>query len=240
VRQSPSLTASLPFILAAAVATSLPVEGPLAQASALTEAERGAIDGGRQVVREQNVRSSAWPRVTVYRFIDASPEEAAAVFVDYAAHASYFPGISKSVISRRVSPRVTEVDYVLEVPVFADEDYTVRDSVSTYDGGASYRVDWVKVRARSTKEIVGSARFEPYRNTHTNASGTLVTYDNLVAPGQMLAGPYKGRALKQVRETVTALGRRVEAQRRDAPGALSAQVEALIAALSVEPSVPPP
>jgi hypothetical protein len=136
------------------------------------------------------------------------------------------------VISRKIGPTVTEVDYVLEVPLYADEDYTVRDSLSTDDGGASYRVDWVKVRARSTKEIVGSARFEPYRNTRTGRDGTLITYVNLVAPGQFLAGPFKRRALGQVRETVAALVKQIDAERAGDRALLESQVAALIAALS--------
>lgn len=206
--------------------------GARQSAENLTPSERATIDSGRQVVREEAVRESAWPRVTVRQFIDARPDEATAVFADYGRHASYFPGLRKSVVSRRISARVTEVDYVLEVPLYPDEDYTVRDSLSTLRDGSGYRVDWVKVRARSTREIVGSAVFEPYRNARTGREGTLVTYVNLVTPGQYLAGPFKRRALKQVRETVVALAREVERERATEPALLAAQLAALAAALA--------
>jgi hypothetical protein len=129
---------------------------------------------------------------------------------------------------------VAEVDYVLAVPLFADEHYTVRDSLSVDSSGA-YRVDWVKVRARSTKEIIGHARFEPYRTARSGVSGTLITYANLVTPGQMLAGPLRGRALKQVRETVAALVKQVDAERMTQRELLAAQVAALDAALRPPP-----
>jgi hypothetical protein len=205
---------------------------PVSQSAELNAAERMAIDGGGQIVRQEKVPASSWPRVSVHQFIDATPQEAAAVFTDYARHASYIPGVKRSVVTRQLGPTVTEVDYVLEVPLYADEDYTVRDSLSTYDGGASYRVDWVKVRARSTKEIVGSARFEPYRNGRTVRDGTLITYVNLVTPGQLLAGPFKRRALGQVRETVAALVRQIDAERAGDPALLESQVATLMAALS--------
>ncbi len=225
-------------ILFVAFATANGMQPAVAQPSELTALERATIDAGRQLVREERVPDSPWPRVTVIQFIDASPREAVAVFADYALHSAYVPGVKKSVISRRISPRVTEVDYVLEVPIFPDEDYTVRDSLSSSDDGASYRLDWVMVRARSTKEIVGSARFEPYRNGATAADGALITYVNLVRPGQRLAGPLKGRALKQVRETVTALARQIEAERKHEPGLLAAQMAALASALAPPPAPP--
>jgi len=219
-------------ILATVVAALTQLQAPAPPTRELNDTDRLAIDSGRQVVREEKVRNSAWPRVSVQQFIDATPEEAAAVFTDYARHSTYIPGLKKSVVSRRVTPRVMEVEYLLFVPFYADEDYTVRDSLSTYDGGASYRVDWTKVRARSTKEIVGSARFEPYRNERTGKDGTLITYVNLVAPGQFLAGPLKGRALKQVRETVTALAKQIDAERRGDRDLLGSQIAALVAALA--------
>jgi hypothetical protein len=227
------------FGTAAAFGTAVAAQDSLAKAPDLSAEQRAIIDAGRQVVHEERVVASPWPRVTVIQFIDASPREAIAVFADYALHSAYLPGVKKSVISRRISPRVTEVDYVLEVPIFPDEDYTVRDSLSSSDDGASYRVDWVKVRARSTKEIVGTARFEPYRNGATAADGALITYVNLVRPGQRLAGPLKGRALKQVRETVTALARQIEAERKDEPGLLATQMADLATALAAQAAPPP-
>lgn len=170
--------------------------------------------------------------MSIYQFVEATPEEAAAVFVDYERQSTYIPGVKSSVISQRISSTVMEVDYVLSVPLFTDEDYTVRDSVSTYDGGASYRVNWTKVRARSTKDIVGSARFEPYRNSLTGTDGTLITYVNLVTPGQFLAGPLKGRALKQVRKTVIALVKQIETERSSDRALLASQVAALLAAFA--------
>lgn len=208
----------------------------------LTGAEVQLIDRGQQVLSQEKIATSAWPRVSVYQFIHAKPEEAAAVFVDYERHASFIPGLDKSVISKRVSPSVAEVDYVLAVPLYADEDYTVRDSLSADSTRTRFRIDWTMVRARSTKQIVGSATFEPHRNARTGEDGTLVSYVNLVSPGQFLAGPFRGRALGQVRETVTALARQVETQRSSDRVLLASQVAALREALSGRsaPAAPPP
>jgi hypothetical protein len=180
---------SCALAIVGAVTLALGVQLPGPPQAGITPGERAAIDAGRQAVREERVRTSAWPRVT-------------------------------------------EVDYVLEVPIFADEDYTVRDSISLGVTDGSYRVDWVKVRARSTKEIVGSVTFEPYRTGDSARTGTLITYENLVSPGQLLAGPLKGRALKQVRETVSALVKQIGDERANQPDLLATQVAALDSALA--------
>ena len=220
----------IPTLAIACVAATSSGQVPPPAPRVPSDTERLVIDSGRPLVREEKVAESPWPRVSVYQFIEATPEEAAAVFFDYSRHSTYIPGIRRSVISRALSPAVAEVDYVLAVPLYADEHYTVRDSLSRSADGGSYRIDWRKVRARSTKEIIGSATFEPYRNARTGADGTLLTYVNLVVPGQFLAGPFKGRALDQVRKTVVALVQQVDAQRRSDPTLLAEQVAALAAA----------
>lgn len=222
-------TAGTALMMLAAALVPMAMQTPTQRAPELTVGDRLRIDSGRQVVHEQSVAHSPWPRVTVRQYIGSTPEEAAAVFTDYARHSTFMPGIRKSVVSPSNSPRVVTVDYLLAVPIFRDEDYTVRDSLSV--DGASYQVDWTRVRARSTKEIVGSARFEPYHNARTGRDGTLITYVNLVVPGQMLAGPLKGRALGQVRTTVTALANKIEAAVHGDRALLAAQITMLAAAM---------
>ena len=102
---------------------------------AMGPADLAALDRGRQVVREERDTRSAWPRVTIRQFIAASPSQSAAVFADYARHATYLPGLKRASIVKQVSSTVAEVD----VPLFPDEWYTVRDSISRSDDGASYR-----------------------------------------------------------------------------------------------------
>ena len=69
--------------------------------------ERAAIDSGRQLVVVEKVKGSSWPRVTVYQFIAASPEEVAAIFTDYALHASFLPNARRSTISRVLASGVS-------------------------------------------------------------------------------------------------------------------------------------
>jgi hypothetical protein len=183
------------------------------QLPVLSPAQHAALDVGRAVVTTEQRPASAWPAVTVYAFIDATPEQAAAIFTDVEAHTTYIESVSKSRISRVIDSATIEVDYTLKVPVVSDEEYTVRDHISR--SGHHYRVDWTLVRASSTKATVGHALFMPYTNARTGRAGTLLEYFNFVTPGSRLAGiPFvRSRASAEVRATTESIVRRVKTAR---------------------------
>lgn len=194
----------------------------------LTVAQRDTLDRGGHVVLSRERPGSPWPAVTVYVLIDASPEEAAAVFTDYNAHHTYIPSVKQSRISRSIDAATSEVDYVVALPIVSDERYTVLDRISMDTAGGGYRVDWTLVRASTTKATVGHARFLPYRNARTGRAGTLLEYFDFVTPGSRIAamGFIRRRALREMTETALAVGRRAELMRND-PTAMRALVSAL-------------
>jgi len=199
----------------------------------LSADQRAILDSARQVSIVTDLPGEKWPRTCVYQYIESTPEEAVAVFTDYERQTSYIKSLRKSKISRVVDKRTMEVDYRLDVPIVADEDYTVRDRLSSEDSG-SYRLDWTMVRASSTKAIEGNARFERYRRHGAADDGTLLAYCNLVTPGSRLAGLgfIRSRAANEVRETAKAIGAEVERERMSDRSRLDAQLQALRAALS--------
>ncbi len=199
----------------------------------LTAEQRRVFDARNQVFVRRDVPGSPWPAVVVYQYVAAPPEAAAAVFVDYDLHRTYIPGVKQSRVSAVVNPTTVEVDYVVSVPVVSDERYTVRNHLCTYHGGESYAVEWTLVRASSTKATTGHARFEPHLDPSRNERGTVMVYSNFVTPGSSLAGlgMIKTRALEQMRETASALVRRIEAERSTDPALLEKQVDAMRAAL---------
>ena len=199
----------------------------------LTPEHKRILDQGGQVFVSRDVEGSPWPAVTIYQFIAASPEAAAAVFIDYDRHHTYVPEVRHSRVSLVADPTTVEVDYVLRVPLVSDERYTVRNRLTTYHDGASYRIDWTLVRASSTKATTGHVRFEPHRATTPDTDGTIMAYSNFVTPGSRLArlGMIKRRALQQMRETAAAIAKRVDATRANDPALLEQQLGVLRAAL---------
>jgi hypothetical protein len=179
----------------------------------LTASQREAVDRGEVVLLAEQRPTSPWPAVTIYVFTDASPEAAAAVFMDYESHTTFIPSLTHAKISKVIDRATVEVDYSVRVPVFPDEDYTVRNHLT--HPGTDYRFDWTLVRASSTKATVGYAVFRPWVNQRTNQAGTLLEYYNFVTPGSKLAGlPFiKSRSVREITETAKAVAHEAEKQR---------------------------
>ena len=187
----------------------------------LTPDQKNKIQAGQQVVVLQEVAGSSWPKAWVYQRMDATPEESAAVFADFELATSYVANLKKAKISKRISKNTFEIDYLLAVPVLSDEEYTVRDVVTTYDRGAAYQVEWNLVRATSTKASTGYAKFEAL------GTGTLIAYYNFVVPGAFGSGIVKDRAMRQVRETVDATVKQIEKERTSNRALLDRQIQSL-------------
>jgi hypothetical protein len=192
--------------------------------SELSSTQKGEVETGSQVIITENIEGKPWPRIKVYRLVSASPEQVAAVFFDYENAKAFVPNVIKSEISNRLSACTMDVDYGLDVPIFPDEFYTVRNSLKLVDEN-SYCVDWKLLRSVLTKDSVGSFRVEPWEG------GAVICYQNLVTPASNIAVLLRGRAIEQMKETTKALAAEVEKERSEDASGLKRRVAALRAAL---------
>jgi hypothetical protein len=197
--------------------------------SELSESQKSLVKAGDQVVVIENVEGKAWPRVKIYRSINADPEQVAAVFFDFEEAKSFVPNVFKSEISNRISPCVMEVDYGLDVPIFPDELYTVRNSLRSVDEN-SYRFDWKLLRAIMTKDSEGNFRVEPWEGK------SVICYQNMVTPSSSIAVLLRARAIEQMKETTKALAAHVEKETATNPARLKKQITTLRGALRQQPS----
>jgi hypothetical protein len=222
------LTRYLPVLLAACL-----VDTPRLVAesvfSELNASQKDVMKGGDQVVVIENIEGNAWPRVKIYRSINADPEQVAAVFFDFEEAKNFVPNLIKSEISNRVSPCVMEVDYGLDVPIFPDEFYTVRNSLRLLDDN-SYRFDWKLLRAVMTKDSVGNFRIQPWEGR------SVICYQNMVTPSSNIAVLLRSRAIEQMKETTKALAAHVEKEKATNPAGLKKQIATLRTALRQQPS----
>jgi hypothetical protein len=187
----------------------------------LAAGEQTRVKRGEQILVSEKVAGKPWPKVKIYRTVNATPEEVAAVFCDFNHAKDYVPNVLKSEVSHRVSPCIVDVDYGLDVPILPDEYYTTRNSL-TSPAPNTYRVDWKLLRAVQTKDSIGCLRVEPFED-----GKALICYENLVTPGSKMAGLLKGKALQQMGETVAAIAARVESQKTRHPQDLKRSVETL-------------
>lgn len=190
----------------------------------LSKADQARVKGGRQVVAAEPLEGYPWPRVRVYQKVNAKPEELMAVFFDYEKSKDFVPNCEKSKISKKINPRTFEVDYLVNVPIFADEAYTVRNVLSTSRN--PLKVEWKVLRATSILESEGSLLVEPH------GDGAVLCYTNLVKPSSAAADLLKGVALGQMKDTVKAIVAQVEKMKTENPDLLAKQLERLESALA--------
>lgn len=202
--------------LAAGIAAALVlVSAELAPARAgerLSESERQRLERGELIVKTREVEGYPWPEAMVYARVAASPEEVMAVYADFAGQAGYLPKLVESRSVKRLSPSLFHVSYEYEV-TGPNERYTVLTDVSRAPGG--FRATWELVKARYARRLSGQMRVE------ASGAGALVEYTNRVDPGffgTTLGSP--DTTVRQLRETVQALGVRVERLRVEQPDRL--------------------
>lgn len=180
----------------------------------ISTADRVQLAAGVVIVKMRDMPGSSWPAVSVYQIVNTTPEVAMADFTDYNLQASYLREccgvLVSSVLDSAVGGdrRVQRVLYELEVPIFANERYELREEMSKEED--TYRVVWGKVSAGGHSEgIFGRAVFEPYGDK------TLFHCYNFTRITTTGAGLFAGESVKRAQKTVTAMARHME---REAAG----------------------
>ena len=220
------LTKKCGYVLATLIAVSATAHADIY--SSLSPADQATINSGGQVTSTTEVGGSAWPSITVYQRVEATPDQLAAVMFDYPLHSSMFEGVTQS-SPKAPGAAVTDIDYTMTFPKvlgisLPDEHYTVHDVLSA--SADTYRIDWTFVRATSMKDCSGSAVFEKL------GTGTLVSYTNFISPPRpALAKLIVKMAISRVQDTVRALGKQVLSERNGDQSKLDAQLAALAKAL---------
>jgi hypothetical protein len=199
-----------------------------AQLPPLTPEQVERVERGEavQVLRAQP--DSPWPRSTVYQFIEATPEQSAAVLADYALQQTYIPRLTTSRILHAANGE-TDVEYVISIPIYPDERSVSRQRV--VESGGEYRLEWHTVVDSSAKGSVtqGSATFRAMTNSRTGRTGTLMIHEQSVVPASMFARVpmVRNRAIETSRQTAEAIRKQVERELAKNPTQLQAQVSRL-------------
>jgi len=186
----------------------------------LKPADQARVQKGEQVTILVNTNESAWPKMYIYERVEATPEEAAAVYADFELQASYMPRMTRSQITRVVDNARYEVAFDLEFSS-GPESYTTANHIGNYDAKQSYRVDWTFVEGEAMRNIEGHARFEPL------GTGTLVAYYSYVIPKSAFAGWVKDKAIAQIKGGAHAVVLQVGKERTSQPELLERQKQFL-------------
>lgn len=175
----------------------------------LTPQQVQMLQEGKTVVTSRDIDKEAWPELTLYRLVQASPKEVYDLFLDYESAPSYTPGMIKAEVIGEPAPSAKDVRYTVKVPVLGNISYIVRNFYSNKKG--VYEVSWDLVESPMASASTGALTIEPYGNK------TLLRYRNHVTPSVPMAGMLKGQARKEAETTIEAIAK--EAQRRAGTGA---------------------
>jgi hypothetical protein len=201
--------------------------------TSLTDEQRVAVERGVPLQVLETVPQSSWPRSRVYQFIDAAPEEGAAVFADYERHPLFAPRVKSAHIVAMPDSRTTVVHFVIDVPFYPDEQSDISHRVTCRD--SFYELAWHTIGDTTGKSTTnGSALFQPWDNKATGRRGTLFVYEQLVVPSSAFArlSIIRRRGIATSRDAARAVARQVERERVDDPRTLAAQRDRLRSALA--------
>jgi hypothetical protein len=202
------------------------------QTLALNAEQLERFERGEPVQVLTTLADSPWPRSTVYQFIEATPEQSAAVLSDYALQSKYIPKVKTSRVVATKNGE-TDVEYVVSIPIYPDERSVSRQRVVV--SGAEYRVEWHTVVDSAAKGSVtkGSATFQSWTSKGTGRAGTLMIHDQSVVPASMFARVpmVRNKAIEASRDAAAAIRKQVEHEVKSDTQRLAAQVGAMRALL---------
>ena len=188
---------SLAFFLSAFLHADLVKEVP--------KSERDELIQGQTVVKSTDVPGAPWPRLSLYRVVNASPDIVSALFTDYGAAPAYTPGLIQAQVIATNPDGTKDVRYTVKVPVIQRTSYVVRNTYLKQ--GQNFTVSWQLLHSPLAKKSDGSLRIEPYGDNRT-----LLCYTNLCVPITNLVSGLKNQAVVEAKNTVLALA--TEAERR--------------------------
>lgn len=174
----------------------------------LTRDEIAALEKGELIQKTKEVPGSAWPEITQYLIIEASPLESMGIFSALDYQQAYVPNVIKSKPVKHISPVEVLTEYEMHVPFpLSNAHYTHGSVVHNYE--EDYELTWYKVESSSTEEVTGSAYFSPYKN------GTLFRYRSYIRPKSIFGSLVKKLMLKDVKKSIDSIRKHIEKLKRE-------------------------
>ena len=172
-------------------------------------AQQKDLQAGKTVLVSEELPDKAWPRLRLYRVVNAPREVVESLLLDFKSAPSYTPGMLGAEMVATPSKNVKDIQYTVKVPVLSKITYTVRNY---YDQKPEqFSVRWELLQSPIASESNGSLRVEPYGNQ------SLLSYTNQVTPSVPMAGMLKSQAAKEAVTTIEAISAEAERRASKAP-----------------------
>jgi len=165
---------------------------------------------GELILIKRDVTKSVWPELTLYKKIDATPLEAAAIFMAFDHQKNYILDIVKSRPISMDSPTSIVVEYERKNPwPVPDEDYTNIHWFKKLPNG--YHIKWQGLKSDNTEKVVGEAYFVDF------GGKTLLRYTIEVHPKLKIAGMFTGTMISKTKESVEGIASYIEFSKSNKP-----------------------
>lgn len=169
-----------------------------AAAPKLTPDTYKTLEKGELIILKKKIEGKAWPELSVYTLINATPLESVAIFAAYDYQKDYVPNLIKS-IPKTKSPMNVEVDYEMDLPWPLGTSKYIHGHFLEKPDKHTYKVRWYMIKSDSAEKVRGFATFHPYGNK------TLMEYVSFVDPKSILAGVFKKLMVSDVKKTIHAI-----------------------------------
>ena len=178
----------------------------------LNSEELGLIEQGQILQKTKEVEGSAWPEITLYLLVEATPLESMGIFSALDYQQAYVPNIIKSKPIKHLSPTEVLTEYEMHVPFpLSNAHYTHGSIVHNYE--EDYELSWYKVQSTSTEAVLGSAYFSPYKTAKKNA--TLFRYRSYIKPKSVFGSLVKKLMLSDVKKSIESIRNQIEKLKKE-------------------------
>ena len=166
--------------------------------SELSDAEIRQLEGREFIVRTKDIPGSAWPEITYYALINATPLESVGLFAAYDIQKDYTPNLLKSTPVKHVSPTDVQTEYELHIP-FPLSNARYIHGARIFKHADDYEVQWYMVESSSSEDVHGGAYFQNYNGK------TLLRYRTYVKPKSIFGSFVKKFMFKDVEKSIVAI-----------------------------------
>lgn len=193
----------------------------------LTKDEMTKVNAREFVIKTREIEGLAWPEVTFYTTIDATPLESVAVFAAYDIQKDYVPGVIKSTPTKHISSTDVYTAYEMHMPFpMSNAKYLHGGKIFRHKN--DYEVQWYMVESTSAEDVKGSAYYTSFNGK------TLFRYRSLVVPKSIFGSFVKKVMMKDVEKSLVAIRNFTEKNKQENPALVSKYSEFITRALSGE------
>jgi hypothetical protein len=174
----------------------------------INEKELIKLEEGGLIIRTKEVDGSAWPEITIYTLIEATPLEAMGIFSALDYQKDYVPNIIKSKPIKHISPTEVLTEYEMHTPFPLSNALYTHGSI-VHQHHEDFELTWYKVKSSSTEIATGSAYFSPYKKV------TMFRYTSYIKPKSIFGALVKKMMLADIQKSILAIRSHIEKLKKE-------------------------